>query len=164
MEIRTLHRILPIALLLLTIFPSCYKEHKLETVKPTHLITQQKLTQIITDMQLIEAAVEYDKVHGKYHNQLEKEYYHVLSQRYQVSPKQIRESINYYTNQDDVMANIYDKVLSNLSQKQAVLDRKRIIKEAQEQFKQLEKEFRQLNMGGSFREDSIARICFNPII
>jgi len=164
LETKTPHRILPIALLLLTIFSGCYKEHKLETVKPVNLIPQQKLTQIITDMQLIEAAVEYDKVHGKYHNQLEQEYYHVLFQRYQVNPEQIRESINYYTSEGDVMARIYDKVLSNLSQKQAILERKKILKEAREQFKQLEKEFQQLHMGGSFREDSIAHICFNPII
>ncbi len=164
METKTLYWILPITLLWVIVFSGCYKEHKIDLVKPAHLISQQKLTQIITDMQMIEAAVEYNRVHGKYHKQLEKEYYRVLFQHYKVSAKQIRESISYYTGQDDVMANIYDKVLSNLTKQQAILDRKRALKEAKEQFKRLKNEFKRLNMGGSFREDTVAHLCFNPFI
>lgn len=122
------------------------------------------MVKVIADMQLIEAIVSYDRTHGREHPDLEKNYYRVLFDQYSLSPSQIKLSLDYYTTKKELMSGIYDDALSILSKKEAVLERKKQLREAKRQFERLKKEFEQLNLGGSFREDSIAHLCINPVI
>ncbi len=122
------------------------------------------MVKVITDMQLIEAIVSYERTHGREYPDLEKDYYRVLFDQYSLSPSQIKSSLDYYTTKKELMSGIYDDALSILSKKEAVLERKKQLREAKQQFERLKKEFEQLNLGGSFREDSIAHLCINPVI
>ncbi len=115
-------------------------------------------------MQLIEAIVSYERMHGRAYPDLEKDYYQVLFDRYSLTPSQIKSSLDYYSTKKEVMSKIYDDALSALSTKEAVLERKKQLKESKQLFKRLKKEFERFIMGGSFREDSIAHLCINPVI
>jgi len=122
------------------------------------------MVKVITDMQLIEAIVSYERMHGREYSDLEKDYYQVLFNQYSLNPSQIKSSLDYYNTKKEVMSGIYDDALSALSTKEAVLERKKHQKEAKRQFERLRKEFERFIKGGSFREDSIANLCINPVI
>jgi uncharacterized protein (DUF433 family) len=132
--------------------------------KPDNLIPHAKMVQLISDMQIVEAIVIYDRTHGRRRPELEKSYYQLLLDHYGVTVQQIRSSLDYYSGQGDEMATIYDNVLSLLSTKEAVLENKKKMEEVIKQFEDLKKQFHQLQMDDSFREDSIAHLCINPII
>lgn len=164
METKSLYPLVVLLVLFSVVFSSCYKENQVPSQKPADLIPRDQMVQLISDMQIVEAIVSYDRIHGRRRPDLEKSYYQLLLNHYGVTVSQIRSSLDYYSDQGDELARMYDDVLSSLSTKEAVLEAKKNQKEAIRQFEELKKQFHKLQMDGSFREDSIAHLCINPII
>jgi len=147
-------------LLLALLFSGCYKINKLEVKKPANLIPKDKMADILTDMEIIQGAAIYNREHYPEYKDIEKNYYQVLYNHYHVTKSQIRASLDYYNNQGDEMAGIYDDVMSKLTEKQAILNEEQKIKEVKKFFK----EDSGKNFPFLFREDSFANLCINPII
>ena len=105
-------------ILFLFTLSGCYQNHKLKDVKPADLIPENKMANIIRDMDVISSIVAYHRARGIVRPS-EEEYYRALFDHYHVTAKQIRENMRYYNSSDDKMMRIYDRVLSDLSQMQS---------------------------------------------
>ena len=147
-------------LLLAFLFSGCYKVNKLDVKKPAHLIPKVKMVNILTDMEIIQGANTYNKEHFRGYKDLENSYYMTLLNHYHVSKNQIRSSLDYYNNQGEEMADIYDKVMSKLTEKQTILNEKEQIKKGLELLRKNPGE----NFPFLFREDGIMHLCINPVI
>ncbi|UBM62751.1 DUF4296 domain-containing protein [Candidatus Sulfidibacterium hydrothermale] len=144
----------PVIFLLITLLlTGCYKVNKDVVPKPANLIPKEKMADILTDMEIIEGAKVYNR--GRYPGYPDriKEYYQILFDRYGVTKDQIKASLNYYNNRGDEMASIYDRVLKNLHEKQALLNLEQEIRRNQQQV------FPYL-----FKENGLMDFCYNPII
>ena len=153
----------PFILLLILLaftFSGCYKVNKDIVKKPANLIPKDKMAGILTDMELIEGAVVYNQTHYPGYTDIEKSYYEVLFDHYNVTKSQIKASLNYYNSQGDESAKIYDKVQSRLSEKQSILN--------EEMRKEESKKFRNENNYEDnpflYRENSFGNLCINPFI
>jgi len=103
------------------ILSGCYKDNKLKVTKPADLIHENKLSNIIKEMDIIQGIVSYNRTHNAHDPSAEQEYYTVMFNHYGVTAKQVRESMSYYISQGKVMANIYDNVLSQFSIDESLL-------------------------------------------
>ena len=141
------------------LFSGCYKVNKEEVKKPANLIPKEKMANLITDMEIIEGAAVYNKTHFPGYQEMKKEYYRSLFDRYHVTRKQVKASLDYYNSRGAEMAAIYDKALKLLIQKQDELNR--------EQQKAEEEKFPYQKIDQSFpflfKEDALSRSCINPL-
>ena len=145
--------------LLALLLSGCYKVNKLEVKKPANLIPKEKMVDILTDMEIIQGAAVISRERYLGYKDIEKSYYQALFNHYHISESQIRSSMDYYNNQGDEMAGIYDKVMSKLTEKQTILDEKLKIEEGK---KALKKDTGN-NFPFLFRVDSFGNLCINPV-
>ena len=140
------------------LFSGCYKVNKEEVKKPANLIPKEKMANLITDMEIIEGAAVYNKTHFPGYQEMKKEYYRSLFDRYHVTRKQVKASLDYYNSRGAEMAAIYDKALELLIQKQDELNR--------EQQKAEEEKFpyqkTDLSFPFLFKKDNLSKSCINP--
>ncbi len=139
-------------LFILLLFSGCYKVNKDVVPKPANLIPKEKMAKILTDMEIIEGAAAFYR--GRYpgYQDMTKEYYQVLFRRYGVTKDQITASLNYYNNHGNEMASIYDVVIKNLREKQAILSLEKERKNHHQDFPYL------------FKENGLMNLCYNPVI
>ena len=102
--------------LLLIILSSCYNERKSTLVPPDPLLTEEQLLNVLTDMQLAEAIINYDRLQkitnkGDFKDTI----YSVILQHYSISAEQLNDNLDYYNNDPENMERLYEEVLSNLS-------------------------------------------------
>ncbi|MBN2616499.1 MAG: DUF4296 domain-containing protein [Bacteroidales bacterium] len=119
-----------VLLLLMTVlvFSGCYQNHKLKEKKPANLIPENKMADIIRDMDIITSIVSYRRSKGQV-KPTEKEYYQAMFEHYQVTAQQVRSSMDYYYDHQEMMNRIYEKVLADLSLKQSVANLEKGMKE-----------------------------------
>lgn len=107
------------------VLSGCYKNNKYVVAKPNNLIPENKLANIIKDMDIVQGIVNYNRTHRRDHKKdnedNEKEYYQTLFKHYDVTAEQVRQSITYYISLGKPMANIYDKVLEKFSIEESML-------------------------------------------
>ncbi len=147
-------------ILLAFVFSGCYKVNKDIVKKPANLIPKDKMAEILTDMELIEAAVIYNRTHYPEYTDIEESYYDVLFDHYHVTKNQIKSSLNYYNSQGDEAAKIYDKALSILSEKQSILNEKM----REEESKKFRDENNYKDNPLLYKENSFGNLCINPFI
>ncbi len=145
--------------LLALLLSGCYKVNKLEVKKPANLIPKEKMVDILTDMEITQGAAVINKERYLGYKDIEKSYYQALFNHYHVTESQIRSSMDYYNNQGDEMAGIYDKVMSKLTEKQTILNEEQKIEEGK---KALKKDTGN-NFPFLFRVDSFGNLCINPV-
>ncbi len=146
--------------LLILLFSGCYKVNKMEVKKPDNIIPKDKMADILTDMEIIQGAAVYSREHYPQYDEIEKRYYQALFDHYRVTESQIRANLDYYNNQGTEMADIYDKVMSKLTEKQTILTEKQKIEEGK---KSLKKDTGN-NFPFLFRINNFGNLCFNPAI
>ena len=107
---------------LLMLIVSCYNENKPATLKPDPLLTEHELVEIITDIQIAEGVLVFHRQYKiKTSDELKDSLFQVVFDHFGISSKLFRENINYYNTMPDVMEDIYEDVLTNLSKKQSEL-------------------------------------------
>jgi len=145
-------RKLLVSLFTVLLLTGCYKVNKDVVPPPPHLIPKEKMAEILTDMEIIEGASVYYRGRYPEYQDLSEKYYQVLFNHYGVTKAQIKASLNYYNSRGDEMASIYDRVLKNLHEKQAILNLEMENKKNRQFFPYL------------FKENGLMNLCFNPII
>lgn len=109
-------------LLMALVLSGCYKDNKQKVIKPPDLIPENKLANIIKDMDFVQGIVSYERTHGNRRPAAaEKKYYDYLFKHYGVTAEQVRQSISYYIALGKPMVNIYDKVLEQFYIDQTLL-------------------------------------------
>jgi hypothetical protein len=111
---------------------SCYHENKLDVKKPENLISIDKLTGVITDLQLAEGIFVNNRIIGF---RTDKEYkdslYALIFHHYGITFEIFKKNIDYYNTDPVLMEKVYDKVLENLNKMQSKIEN-----EAKEEAKQ----------------------------
>ncbi len=107
---------------LLSVLTSCYHEVKEKVAIPEKLLSEDSLIAVLTEVQLANGAITYKRIsHKKAENEKEK-YYAYIYTKYHLTPKQLKQNIDYYNTNPDKMIAIYDKVLARLSQLEAKIN------------------------------------------
>ena len=99
------------------LFSACGNKSK--NVMPSRLLTEQEMIDIMTDVQIIEADMNYRKSNGKMIGDMPKEYYHQLFEHYGITDSIFDENLHYYTHDPAVMERIMDSVTERLVKEQS---------------------------------------------
>ncbi len=103
------------------LFSGCYKDNKYVVKKPVDLIPENKLANIIKEMDVIKGIMSHNLTHGVHKSDAEQLYFDALFKHFDVTSEQVRQSIAYYISLGKPMADIYDKVLEQFSIDQSLL-------------------------------------------
>lgn len=112
------------------VLSGCYQNHKLKDQKPPDLIPENKMANIIGDMNLVTTLASYRRARAQM-KPTEQEYFQSVFKHYGVHAEQVRKSLDYYYLDKKSMVRIYDKVLSDFSNLQTELELEMLMKERQ---------------------------------
>ncbi|MBZ0242450.1 MAG: DUF4296 domain-containing protein [Bacteroidales bacterium] len=113
-------RLLPFILALLLFSTACQKAEKTKA-KPVVLLTETQMVELITDVQLLEAALNHRRNLGQNINELKLLWFNQLFEKHHLTDVIFEENISYYNEQPAVMEQILEEVLANIIQEQAQL-------------------------------------------
>jgi len=89
---------------------------------PNEIIQPDKMTSILSDVQIIEATLLHIQQKGDNPNLYKKKLYLLLFEKHNISKKLFDESLNYYANNNiKALDKIYADVITALSQKQSII-------------------------------------------
>jgi len=108
-------------ILLLPMFFSCYHENQAEVIVPEHLLSEDEMVLIITDVQLVEGALVYRRTRRIEQQDFRESAYEQVFSNYGITAKILNENINYYNNDPENMELIYEQVLAKLSRMEGEL-------------------------------------------
>jgi len=107
--------------LIIGLLTSCYHEAAEEVVIPQRLLPEDSLVTVLTEVQLAEGAITYNRISHKKVKDDKEKYYAFIYRKFNLTPELLKENIDYYNSDPERMVAIYDKVLARLSELQAVL-------------------------------------------
>jgi len=113
---------------------------------PDMLLTESQMVEIITQIQLAEGRVVWEREKNKDFKVNGKEYMQEIYEHFDITPEQLVDNMNYYQSKDEVMVDIYEEVLANLSTMQEDVKLAR------------EEELEKIKMDSIQRVDSISQI------
>lgn len=108
-------------ILLIPLLAACYHVNQPEIKVPEHLLNEEEMVSIITDVQLIEGALSYRRTIRIEQKDFRKSAYQQLFSTYGITAKILNENISYYNNEPEKMELIYEQVLAKLSRIQSEL-------------------------------------------
>lgn len=112
---------LGLSLLLIMILTSAC-ERDIKAPKPDILLTENQMVALITDVQLMEAALNHRRNLGQSVNDVKNPWYNQLFEEHQITEKIFKENMSYYNEQPVVMEQILEKVLADFIQKKTELE------------------------------------------
>ena len=89
---------------------------------PSRLLTEQEMIAIMTDVQILEADMNYRKSNGKMIGEMPKEYYRQLFEHYGITDSIYAENMRYYTYDIASITRIMDSVTQRLTKEQSGKD------------------------------------------
>jgi len=110
---KTLSFTLTIALAL--VLASC---NDLKVKAPKNLLSEDRMVEIITDIDIIEAKFNFADEHGKSADSMKTSYYNQLYEHHGITKEQLVDNINYYTQKPELLENIMTRVVDSLTKAQ----------------------------------------------
>ena len=102
--------------------------HKDKGFMPERLFSEQEMIDIMTDVQIIEADINYRKTQDreadnafKDYRQLTQSYYDQLFEHYGITDSIFSQNVRYYTEQPELLEKIMDSVFRRLTRMQSEL-------------------------------------------
>ena len=86
---------------------------------PDRLLSEDSLVEVLTEVQLADGATTYKRISRKKAGNDKEKYYAYIYQKYHLTPKLLKQNIDYYNADPEKMIALYDKVLAKLSQLEA---------------------------------------------
>lgn len=115
-------RYLVFIMALLLFFSSCEESKKTKAAKPAVFLTETQMVDLITDVQLLEAALNHRRNIGQSTTELKPIWFNQLFEKHQITAVIFEENMSYYNEQPAVMEQILEEVLANIMQEQAQLE------------------------------------------
>ncbi len=117
-------------IILLFVLVTACGGHKDKGFIPDRLLTEQEMIDLMTDVQIIEGDITYQKtrerelsdsikIEPKDYVKLSEEYYDQLFEHYGITDSIFRQNIRYYTEQPALLEKIMDSVVKRLTKEQA---------------------------------------------
>ncbi|MEA3505856.1 MAG: DUF4296 domain-containing protein [Bacteroidota bacterium] len=88
-----------------------------DNVLPTGVLKSDKMTEIFTDMQLVEAVLVKKRGKGIDIDAITEKYYDVLFEKYDITKDEFDSSVTYYQKNPDALMAIYEDVIIELNKK-----------------------------------------------
>ena len=112
----------------LLLFSACGNKSKIFV--PDRLLTEQEMIDLMTDVQIIEADINYQKTQEREHKdsipskpidpvKLSRLYYDQLFEHYGITDSIFKQNIKYYSERPDVLEKIMDSVVQRLTKVQS---------------------------------------------
>ena len=89
---------------------------------PSRLLTEQEMIDIMYDVQILEADMNYRKSNGKMIGDMPREYYQQLFEHYGITDSIFNQNMRYYTHDPAIMERIMDSVMERLTKEQSRRD------------------------------------------
>ena len=99
--------------LLFVLVTACGNKDK--AIMPSRLLSEQEMIAIMTDVQIIEADMNYRKSNGKMIGDMPKEYYRQLFEHYGITDSIFAANLRYYTHDPATIERIMDSVTERLT-------------------------------------------------
>jgi hypothetical protein len=117
-------------IILLFVLVTACGGHKDKGFIPDRLLTEQEMIDLMTDVQIIEGDITYQKtrerelsdsikIEPKDYVKLSEEYYDQLFEHYGITDSIFRQNIRYYTEQPALLEKIMDSVVKRLTKEQS---------------------------------------------
>ncbi len=101
----------------------CYHENKVNPDKPETFLSYDKMTEILTDIQLAEGIIVHNRsVRTNMNNEYKDSVYTQIFRHYGITVTIFKENVNYYNSYPEIMEDIYEEVLANLSRMQSEVE------------------------------------------
>lgn len=107
-----------IVALSLVIF-SCYHENHPQVVAPDNVLTKKQMVDILTDIYMAEGAIFYHRANKRNNQDISASYYNQIFEEYHITHRILKDNLRYYNSDTEVMEDILEDVLTNLSKLQA---------------------------------------------
>lgn len=144
MEIKNIIRIT--APLILLFFSSCYLENKPVDITPNNLFSKDKMILVMTDIQIVEGALNYNRVIRRGGNTYKESYYNQLFLEHEITAMDFKQNLAYYNMRPKVMEEILEKVLENTNQKLGQLEKKITEEKIADSLRKIEEKNDSLNL------------------
>ena len=82
---------------------------------PEHLLTEQEMISIMTDVQILESDLNDRKASGKDIGDMPRAYYDQLFVHYDITDSIFSQNLKYYTQHPDILERILDSVVNRLT-------------------------------------------------
>lgn len=108
----------PVLVMVLLMITSCYEDNKAYSPLPEKLLSQQQMIDVLTELQLVEGRVVLERDKNKDIRNTGQKYNEEVYNAFGITIHQLIENLDYYQDHTDVMVDIYDGVLANITQLQ----------------------------------------------
>lgn len=103
---------------------SCYTENTQVIVIPDNLFSEEKMVNIMAEVQIVEAALAHHRLHRRGDKTYKEPYYNQVFLEYGITAKDFKQNLNYYNSIPESMEKILEKVLEINNQKLGELENK----------------------------------------
>ena len=98
---------------------SCYHENHPEVKTPEYLISRDDMVNILTDIYVTEGILAYHRMNKNLSPEMSANYYKLVFKEHQITHLILKDNLRYYNSNPEVMEEILEDVLANLSRLQA---------------------------------------------
>jgi len=102
------------------VFSSCSKK---EISIPRGIISKQEMVSLLVDLHIAQAATSRNQMTDSARHQM-KDYTPFIFSSHQITKEQYDNSLAFYTKNPELLDEIYDQVINELSRKQSEIERK----------------------------------------
>ncbi len=99
--------------LLFVLVAACGRKDK--SVMPERLLNEKEMISLMTDLQIVEADINYRKTKGENTEGLAKEYYNQLFEHHEITDSIFVQNMRYYTERPAILERIMDSVVLRLT-------------------------------------------------
>ncbi len=101
------------------LFFSCYHENHPQVEVPENLLSKKQMVDILTDIYLAEGAIIYHRMNKTFAEEKSASYFKLIFDEHQITHRILKDNLGYYNSDPEIMEEILEDVLSNLSKLQA---------------------------------------------
>lgn len=87
-----------------------------------NILSRDQIVDILTDIQLIEAKLSFEKKSPPNLNEISEKYYESVFLKYDISKEEFEKSLNYYKQNIEELNNIYSEVITKLNKIQSQIN------------------------------------------
>ena len=114
-----MNRIILLISAIFLITTSCYHENHPQIVPPEHLLSRNDMVNVLTDIYITEGILTYHRMNKNFTDDMSAMYYDKIFNAHHISHRVLKDNLKYYNSTPEIMEQILEDVLANLSKMQA---------------------------------------------
>lgn len=98
---------------------SCYHENKPQVNIPDTILSKGEMVSILTDIYVAEGTIAYHRTKKELTQEISTRYYKQIFQKHNINHRILKDNLRYYNSTPEIMEDIMEDVLANLSMLQS---------------------------------------------